>query len=242
MPIKIKPVHHKRGDSNRYCGPSAISAITGMNTGEAARLLRYVSGKASIKGCYTRHVLSALDMCGITYGRQSVTNKPTLAAWLRESKAQRTSGRVFLVVAGHHFQIISGRRYVCGLTGDIVSIKHDKVKRRARVAEVIELFADGRITIPDVARKPAKDRTTSKLRRKCRKIAAEYGFHIDAERGSWGVSYWVSMSDDAEDLAFDKGHELSDGHVCYYWDEVAERLDRMVEFHKAHFAPLPQAA
>jgi hypothetical protein len=183
MPIKIKSVTHKRGDRNRYCGPSAISAITGMNTGEAARLLRHVSGKTSIKGCYTHHMLLGLRMCGVSTKYRTVKNRPTLAAWLRDSKDMRTSGRVFLVVAGNHFQIISGRRYVCGITEEIVSIKDPKVKRRARVTEVIELFAEGRITVPDVARKPAKDRTRSALRRKCRKLAAEHGFTIDVERG-----------------------------------------------------------
>lgn len=64
---------------------------------------------------------------------------PTLAAWLKFSKHERTAGRVYLVCAGLHWQVISGRRYVCGITGDIVSIKDKKVRRRARVTGVWEL-------------------------------------------------------------------------------------------------------
>ena len=149
--MKIKPVTHISTDRNRYCGPAVISAVTSMNSGEAARLIRSVSGQRAVRGAFTTHVRRALTLCGIQSIRQRCTPKITLAAWLRESKGSRTTGRVFLVVAGHHFQLIEGRRYVCGRTRDIVSIKDKKVKRRARVEEVYELVADGKITIPDQA-------------------------------------------------------------------------------------------
>lgn len=46
--LQIKPVNHGKvkADKNRYCGPSAISAITGMTTGEAARLIDHACQNA----------------------------------------------------------------------------------------------------------------------------------------------------------------------------------------------------
>ena len=38
--MKIKAVNNSISEPNRYCGPAVISAVTGMNTGEAARLIR----------------------------------------------------------------------------------------------------------------------------------------------------------------------------------------------------------
>ena len=59
--MKIKPVSIKVTDHNRYCGPAVISAVTGMNTGEAARLIRSISGQKAVKWAFTTHLLRALQ-------------------------------------------------------------------------------------------------------------------------------------------------------------------------------------
>jgi hypothetical protein len=224
--MKIKPVSIKVTDHNRYCGPAVISAVTGMNTGEAARLIRSISGQKAVKWAFTTHLLRALQLCGIKSFRKVHTPKATLAAWLRESKSIRTTGRVFLVVAGHHFQLIEGRRYVCGRTRDIVSIKDKQVKRRARVEDVYELVAYGKITIPDQARKPKQP--ANQYRSYIDKMKRKYGFTVEHER--WNQTYWVSMPQYAEDLAWDMDHPLRDEHGCYDQSEVANRFEEMAEF------------
>ena len=147
--LRIKPVNHGSTprDKNRYCGPSVISAITGMTTGEAAAQLRAVSGKRAITGTCTSWVravlrrnniemLSCRDVWNIKLNR---TDGVTLAGWLKHTVKDRNADRVFLLVAGWHWQLVQGRRYVCGQTRQIVSIRDKRVKRRARVAEVYEL-------------------------------------------------------------------------------------------------------
>lgn len=168
--MNIHPVNHAKNDKNRYCGPAAISILTGMNTGEAARLLRHITGKPWIMGTDTSDVIAALHKCGlkarnITPKKERISDPkwslgyrdewPTLAAWLRDTVAMRSAGRVFLLVARNHWQVISGRRYVCGQTGKIISITDKGCKRRARVTEVFEITQPGKITVPAVARKPA---------------------------------------------------------------------------------------
>lgn len=224
--MKIKPVIRTKTNDNRYCGPAVISAVTGMNTGEAARLIRSVSGQKSVKGSFTRHVRRALELCGIKSHKRDHTPKSTLAAWLRENKSIRTTGRVFLIVAGNHFQLVEGRRYVCGRTRDIVSIKDKQVKRRARVEDVYELVADGKITIPDQARKPKPQ--NSKAQSYINKMKRKYGFTVEYEQ--WNQTYWVEMPQHAEDLAWDTNHPLRDEHGCYHIDEVVDRFEAMAEF------------
>ena len=46
--MKIKAVNNSTSDVNNYCGPAVISAVTGMTTGEAARLIRHVSGQKMV--------------------------------------------------------------------------------------------------------------------------------------------------------------------------------------------------
>ena len=88
--LKLGPVNHGT-DKNRYCGPSVISAVTSLTTGEAARLIRMQSGKRSVKGTSTMEVKRALKACNIEmhhvpspgqtrFGRRDGI---TLAHWLR---------------------------------------------------------------------------------------------------------------------------------------------------------------
>lgn len=143
------------GDKNRFCGPSAISILTGMTTGEAARLLRAVSGRRQIKGTGDNLMYKGLAKCGLRMAHLPIRLRPmTLAQWLKLTVAERTSGRVFLVSAGNHWQVITGRRYACGRIREIVSIRDKRVKRRCRVEDVYEIIPlNGKIMIPPEAKK-----------------------------------------------------------------------------------------
>jgi len=232
MPLKIKPINHgvTKADRNRYCGPSVISAITGMTTGEAARLIRHVGGRKSIKGSSTWEVKRSLDLCGIkskrtTFGLTLGRSKGvTLAGWLKGTVKERTADRVFLIVAGWHWQLVQGRRYVCGIVGDVVSIKDKKIKRRARVAEVYELTSIGKITTPSEAIKPKH--TTNNFRGKAQRLAKKMGMEISIERTGYGDnSYWIDY--EGEDDYVDLG--VIEGHCSYDWYEVLDKLQEIEE-------------
>ena len=59
--MKLHQIHGK----NRYCGPAAISAITGASTDDAAYAIRCRSGQRFVKGSEDRHVLEALLESGV---------------------------------------------------------------------------------------------------------------------------------------------------------------------------------
>ena len=155
--LRIKPVNHgsSKRDKNRYCGPAVISAITGITTGEAAAQLRAFSNRRMITGTGTWEVQNILLKNGIRMRdvrhywdvKFNRTDGITLAGWLKASQKERYKAcnepckPVFLIVAGWHWQLVQGRRYVCVRTKEIVSIRDKRVKRRARVAEVYELHA-----------------------------------------------------------------------------------------------------
>ena len=227
--MQLRSVNSPKGDTNRFCGPSAISALTGMTTGEAARLLRHVSGRSKIMGASTRSVINALRLCGIRAMGRWTEGKPTLAGWLKATHGKR-GGRVFLIVAGNHFQLVSGNRYVCGLTKDVVELTHPKVKRRARVTDVYELKADA-ITIPAQARKPKISADPykaqeAKARREAHRLAARIGVEIErhADIGRWYVSH--------PDL-LDTGADPWEGdHYAEDWRDALERV-RVYEQHLA---------
>ena len=153
-------------DANHWCGPSAISAVTPLTSGEAARLIRHQSGKKMVTGTYVCEVREALRACNIElvplpimgffkhdpwkHLRIKKLKKdghplPTLRAWLEDTKVERSHGGIYLVSAGQHWQLISGDDYVCGKTEKIVplSSKHESIRFRSIVSYVYKLASTG---------------------------------------------------------------------------------------------------
>jgi hypothetical protein len=217
--LKLRPVNHAKGDTNKYCGPSAISAVTGMSSGEAARLLRHVNGSASIKGTYDRDMRSALALCGVRWWMfPEQTEGETLAAWLKATHGKR-GGKVLLVIAGHHWQVISGNRFVCGQTKAVVELDHPKVHRRARVSAVYCLDAPKGVTIPAVARKPKlKAPPTSRKAAidLAKRLGVEIERHTDLDSRPWYVSH--------PDLIDTPDDPYDGDHYAHSWDEVLWRV------------------
>ena len=230
--LKLKAITDGK-DKNRYCGPSAISAVTDLTTGEAARLIRKQTGKPCVMGTYTSEVRHALGACGIEMRhvimgvghfvknfqkRNRAYHQPTLAGWLRESKKDRTPGRVYLISAGHHWQLVSGRRYTCGRIRDIVSIKDKRVKRRARVEVVYELISDN-VTKPVIDVSKPEDLDASD-RAKARRIEKKIGAEIDLE-------YWREYKDMCvypPASILDKDDPYDGDHIADTWGEALQML------------------
>jgi hypothetical protein len=234
--LKLRAVKHAKGDRNRFCGPSVLSSVTGMSTGEAARLLRSVSGRSSIKGTSTTQMAMAFGQCRINmrihkeFGRKN-PERPTLAAWLRDSSGTR-GGRVFLVSAGDHWQLVSGNRYVCGIVGDVVALTDPRVKRRARVRAVYELVAQpNSVIIPVKALKPeptpaarAAASKMSSARVRAKKLAVEIGCEIERHNDLDSKPWWV----DHPELT-DEADPHDGDHYVHSWEEVLERVESYAE-------------
>lgn len=131
--MKIHPVTHGPA-YNRWCGPSALSALTGRTTDETSAVLRELTGRRSITGTSNSEILLALRHYGLSYAWRPVLGRMTLAAWLRADPP--VGDQVMLVSAGRHWQVVTARRFVCGKTLEIVGHRHPKVKRRAIVQYV----------------------------------------------------------------------------------------------------------
>ena len=223
MKLKLQKIKDGK-DKNRYCGPSVISALTKLTTGEAARLIRMQTGRSSITGVGSREMSAALAACNIRMQRVPSGYPPiTLAQWLRESKEARTPGRVYLLGAGNHWQLVSGRRYVCGRIREIVSLRDKRVKRRARVRQAWELFSDD-VTKPEFDVSKPKDVDASD-RAKARRIEKQIGAEIDlgVNRGNSYREYkdlWVYPPESIREI----DDPYDDDHHADTWGEALEML------------------
>lgn len=230
--MNIQPVNHPEKGGNQYCGPAALSIVTGMDTGSAARLIRKLDGRALVKGTLPYQMGRAYEACGIRMlrvkvkpsekvvirtfkGKTSKDDRPTMTQWLRDSKNIRTAGRVFLVLAGHHWQIISGRRFCCGKVREIISITDKRANRRARVEAVYELTAPGKITIPESAQKKRSAWRESGDRDRLKKEERQIGV-----KGSLVWSHGV------QDYVIPPCEEFPRGFsICHYdWPDTLEKF------------------
>jgi hypothetical protein len=234
--MKLHQIHGR----NKYCGPSAISAITGYSSDDAARVIRHHSGQRAVKGAHQRHVTAALRDFGIQ--SDLIYDAPrgkgcTFAQWLNNSVDRRKSGIVFLLVSGWHYQVVSGRKATCGRIRDIVSIRDKSLKQRSRVAQVWQLsLNEYRISKPDLLKRRdemRKKRSVDPERAayaKARRLMKQHDMQVDIDRVcAEVVHYWV-YADDATEARAD--YPWEGDHIVRDWIEVLRRIEDIIEFKK----------
>jgi hypothetical protein len=238
LPITLHAVKRAHGRrSNRYCGPSLISILTGLDTRDTARLLREVSGRSSIKGTSSEHIRRALSRLGIdlvsfpTHRIQlrTGTKAVTFVQWERASRAVRGSDAILLVM-GNHWAVVQGRRYACGMVRKPVpfsAVPH----RCARVTEAYRLIrtATGKRFTSLVPPAPASAPDLARpVRERAKQLASTYGIQIE-DSTDWGSKAWNVWAPprcyEADGLWPDaEGDPLSGERFCDSWDEVLEAV------------------
>lgn len=220
---------------NRFCGPAVVSSLTGMTTGEAARLFRVTSRRrrTMVKGTTTGEMRSALQECGLSLLSIPVCAKmittadnavksifPTFATWIKESAKDR-GGDTYLVVSANHWQLVRGSRFVCGITQEVVGFKHPKVKRRGRVTEVYRIIEKIATKIPDKARAPVATKPEGyEPRKKLAKLERQHGFKAKVVRDG-GYT----------DVVIEPTSFWPEGLSTYHmdWWETLDRIEKCLE-------------
>lgn len=224
--ITLHPVTRATKASNRFCRPAVLSILTGLDTADTARLLRKVSGKRSIKGTATRHLHAALAELGIAVApfpthREATTCglKPvTFVQWERRSRPVRGNDTILLVM-GHHWAVVQGRRYACGISR--APVPFSKVPHRcARVTEAYRLTRVD--TKPFGAPPPPAPKPPNPDRIEAQRLATLYGIRIEDgdARGEWWV-WGPTRCYDSDGLWPDgEGDPLSGERFCTSWFDV----------------------
>lgn len=235
MPIAtLKPVKRAAKGHNRFCGPAALSIIAGIDTAEAAAVIRHLGNRRSVQGTSNWEILRSLSLLGFKATSAAkvdplnLKSNPTLAGWLKSD--ERDGRSLYLIAAGHHWQVVQGRRFCCGITKDIVSIRDEKVKRRARISGVWKIEHERKVALAEVLPAKAKD-TEATVRRKARALAAKHNIEIETDRLYDGGEYYTriivwgqpGIADDEERDPFYGDH---------YADDWADALERVQEYVK----------
>lgn len=216
--MKIRPVNRQNG--NRYCGPAAISALTGCTTDDAATVIRSISGQTFVKGAETGHVCQALEAFGLRVNR--VTGRGEFLINVARRKG------VFLVVYDNHFAVVGSGMHVCARFPVPVAVEGEtpaKLNLRAKVQRVYAVAGKLTVKTPDalVAReKTLKHRAAqSTVRRQCLDLAKRHGIRVVDEMADY-EQVWVCPP---EGLYVDEENDPYDGnHIVDTWPEALERV------------------
>ena len=118
---------------NHWCGPAALAAMTGINTGEAAALFRRLTGKRNCTRLHTQFMVRALAHLGYEVHRRDYdrSNWPTVNQWLKNY-----TGQPVILVAGNHYWALNGEHYVDSFNRLPTPISQIR-KPRARIETVL---------------------------------------------------------------------------------------------------------
>jgi len=227
----LKPVKRAARGHNGFCGPAALSIIAGVDTAEAAAVIRRVSRKRSVMGTSNGELIKSLNLLGFRVSSAAKLNplqpksNPTLSAWLKSGERDGTS--LYLIVARNHWQVVQGRRYCCGQTGEIVSLSDKRVKGRARVTSVYRVEHERKVALADVLpAKPKRDTSADGVRAKAKRLAGRYGIEVEVDRRSpdniqvivWGPEW-------AEGVDIEAVDPFCGDHYAADWHDALERVE-----------------
>jgi hypothetical protein len=153
----VAPRHDPTRPKNKWCGPAAISILTGITAEEAAdRIYAYrakptdVRGrKMAVRSTHDHELAAVLRQLGYRLapapaarGGRCRADRETITQYLDRNEHWFADGDVLLIVAGRHYQVRErvGRRWVhvCSQYGPDSSKKNPRGRARVRIAYQVE--------------------------------------------------------------------------------------------------------
>lgn len=139
--IISKSHHNEKFTKNRFCGPSAISSITGVSTECAAAWVKKLCNKKVVKGMYNGEMKNALNHFGVDYSYRNINytkEQTTLFRWLKNADVKK----VYLLVVGHHYVVVTGGFVFDNIYG-VAPISETKHKKK-KVKQIFEIIRNKR--------------------------------------------------------------------------------------------------
>lgn len=122
----------RREGSNQFCGPAALSLITGRSVDDCVGVLKDVRHSSrAVKGVYNGEMREALTHLGYRMHVLPVRGRPTLARLLRSLK-ERGPENIFLINTTGHYVVLRGRKIFDNKNPEGVFVRQYR-HRRARV-------------------------------------------------------------------------------------------------------------
>lgn len=220
--MMIRDVNYVR---NKYCGPAALSALTGLPTWKAGRCIAAISGQKTVKSVYSFHLVKAIAAAGFTIKRVKHWDRETLGHFIDDTEYARKPGTAYLVLSGRHYQLIEADRYVCSVSERVVRVDDPVVRRRTRIAEVHEVTGSPtKVDALDGLRRAneAKRKRNSADRRRVRALYAAGIIDFD----DWDYKEEPPRIIYPGDALGEFDDPYEGDHTCCGWDQAREMMNR----------------
>lgn len=242
---------HKPHGKNHYCGPTALSAITGLSRDDIAAMARQHSGRRAIKGMFDGEAFAVIRQLGgsVRVARDYRGERETLAQWL-DRRPDYLRDQVLLVAVTGHYVAVLRDIVVCSMQGGearhILSARCRNHQLRAAWAIELPPHVKPPASLQATkARQRRRQSSASADRTKARRLAAK--LRLDVERdGDYyitsmaesGTALWrellihagIGLSEDASyDAVSDAFYnEVLDGDSYgWNWGEVLGTVERV---------------
>jgi len=107
----------KNPGDNSYCGPAALSLLTGHHVSLCCYEIRKVTCRRAVKACSNGTMVAVLQRMGKKTTPVTFRGSPTLVGLVRRLRA-RTPAQRFLIRTTTHFLVLQGRRVYDNLNPD----------------------------------------------------------------------------------------------------------------------------
>lgn len=128
-------VRNVPGGRTVWCGPTAISILTGAGYDVSLDLLKRIAGKTWLTSVQTWMMCEALEGLGLRCHRLDVEGTPTLIGFLRR-RAPDVKKSMLLINVTRHYVVARGRKIGDNTTMGPVWMKDFRRHRRSRVEKV----------------------------------------------------------------------------------------------------------
>lgn len=119
----------RNSNSNQFCVPAALAALTGLHTDECEKLLKEELGDIKITGVFYPIILKILGKLGYQYKEVSRSNAKNFS-----------EGRQFLICMSGHVGVIEGKTYYDNGYLNGVELESGGKHRRLRIQQIFEVW------------------------------------------------------------------------------------------------------
>lgn len=128
---------------NRYCGPSALSALFNISTKQSARLMREVTGKPAVRSYSTYNLTRVLTRNNVKWER--IEYGPKKAPTFAQFALNCPPGRYILASSSHFFTYCTKTNTVCDNGHYCATKKPEDVevfkKKRVRIRDAVLIIS-----------------------------------------------------------------------------------------------------
>lgn len=214
---------HKPHGKNRYCGPGALSAITGLSSDDIAAIARLNSpGRGPVRGMSNAELVGVVERLGgkaELVGIGSPATKQTLAQWL-DARPDHLRERMLVVNVTGHYVAALRDKVICTMQGREAQHILSARCRRWTFKRAWAITLPDKVALPAgvSAEKKARANATSvnaKARRRLRALLPK--LHLEVERDApylivglaeSGTEFWRELlTKGGHELQADAAHE-----------------------------------